>query len=181
MVKIIMELVTNQSFTLTTGSRICSRLQCHKNGIQQGSVLAPLLYNIFTYNLPTSVSQKYAYEDALAFMYSSGDWQAVEGVLSQDLVTLVTYLQIWQLKLSWSKTMSATFHLNNREAGRKLNITLDGKCMSFTQIQIYLGVIMDGSLPYHRLFESLRGKLSSHIVLMRRFVGLGWNTSAVVF
>ena len=78
MVKMIMELVTNRSCTLTTGSETCSRLQCLKNSVPQGSVFAPLLYNIYTYNLlksvlapllyniytydlPKSISQKYAY------------------------------------------------------------------------------------------------------------------------
>ena len=41
MVKMIMELVTNCSFTLTTGRGTHSRLRCLKNGVPQGSVLAP--------------------------------------------------------------------------------------------------------------------------------------------
>ena len=112
MVKMIMELVTNCSFTLTTGSETCCRLRCLKNGVTQGSVLAPFLYNIYTYDLPTSVLQKYTYADNLALKHSARDWQAIEGLLSQDLVTLAVYLQTWWLKLSWSKTVSAAFHLN---------------------------------------------------------------------
>ena len=108
MVKMIMELITKHYFTLTTRSSICSKLQL-KNDVPQESVLAPLLYNIYTYDLPTSVSQKYAYADDLAFMHSAGDWQAVEGALSQDQVTLAAYLQNWRLKLSWSKMVSAAF------------------------------------------------------------------------
>ena len=95
MVKMIMELVTNCSFTLTTGSRTNSRLQCLKNGVPQRSVLGPLLYN--TYTLPTIVSQKYINADILAFMHSAGDWQALKEALSQDLVTLAAYLHTCQL------------------------------------------------------------------------------------
>ena len=93
MVKMIMELVTNCSFTFTAESRTCSRLRCLKNSVPLGSVL-DLLYNIYAYDLLTSVSQKYAYTDDLAFMHSAGDWQAVEGALSQDLVTLAAYLNL---------------------------------------------------------------------------------------
>jgi len=116
MVRMIMELVGNRSFTLTMGngkrSRLLRRL---KNGVPQGSVLAPLLFNIYISNLPNTVSRKYAYADDLAIMHADG----VEGVLSKDIATAGEYLQTWKLKLSTTKTVSAVFHLNNR----KLNVS----------------------------------------------------------
>ena len=51
MVKMIMELVRNRSFTLTTGDSKQSRLRRLKNGVSQGSVLVPLLFNIYAYDL----------------------------------------------------------------------------------------------------------------------------------
>ena len=88
MVRVIMELVGNCSFTLTTGNNKRSRLRRLKNGISQGSVLAPLLFNISTSDLPIAVSRKYAYPYDLvdlAIMHAGGDWQAVEGVLSKHM------------------------------------------------------------------------------------------------
>ena len=91
--------------------------------VPQESVLAPLLHNIYTYNLPTSVLQIYAYTEYFSFMHSAGHWQVVKRALSQDLVTLSAYLKTWWLKLSWSKTVSAAFHLNNKEIGHMLFLT----------------------------------------------------------
>jgi len=80
MVRIIMELVGNRNFTLTTGNNKRSRLRRLKNGVLQGSALAPLLFTIYTSDLPTTVSRKRAYSDDLGIMHADGDWQAAKGV-----------------------------------------------------------------------------------------------------
>jgi len=72
-VRMIVEMVVNRSFTLTTGNGKRSRLRTPKNGVPQGSVLAPLLFNIYISDLPTTVSRKYAYVDDLAIMHADGD------------------------------------------------------------------------------------------------------------
>ena len=116
----IIEMVGNRSFTLTTGNGKRSRFRRLKNVVPQGSVLAPLLFNIYISDLSTTVFRKYAYADDLAIMHAGGDWQAVEGVLSKDMATVDEYLQTWKLKLSTTKTASAAFHINNKEAKREL-------------------------------------------------------------
>ena len=110
MVKIIMELVRNRSFTLTTGDSKQSRLRRLKNGVPQGSVLVPLLFNIYKYDLPSMISRKFACADDLALFHFSGNWKDLEGTLSQDISTLSVYLQTWRLKLSHTKTVTAAFH-----------------------------------------------------------------------
>jgi len=83
----IMEMVGNRSFTLTTGNGKRSRLRRLKNGVPQGSVVAPLLFNIYISDLPITVSRKYANADDVAIMHVDGDWQAVERVLSNNMAT----------------------------------------------------------------------------------------------
>ena len=123
MVRMIMELVRNRSFTLTTGDSKQSRLRRLKNGVPQGSVLAPLLFNIYTYDLPSMISRKssksFQFPEVLQ---SSGSWKDLEGTLSQDMSSLSAYFQTWRLKLSHTKTVTAAFHLNNREAKRELMV-----------------------------------------------------------
>ena len=138
MVRMIMELVRNRSFTLTTGNSKQSRLCRLKNGVPQGSVLAPLLFNMYTYDLPSMISRKFDYADDLALLHSSGNWKNLEGTLSQDMTTLLTYLQTWRLKLSHIKTMTAAFHLNNREAKRELKVYNNDRLLPFFPIPTYL-------------------------------------------
>ena len=179
MVRMIMELVQNRSFTLTTGSESKqSRLRRLKNGVPQGSVLAPLLYNIYTYDLPSFASRKYAHADDLALLHTSSDWKNLEVTLSQDMTAITEYLQTWRLKLSHSKTVTAAFDLSNREAKRELKVYNNGHLLPFFPFPAYLGVKPDRSLTFRHHLETLRKKLTSRVALLRRLVGSGWGADA---
>ena len=112
-------MVGNRSFTLTTGNGKISRLRCLKNAVPQGSVLAPLLFNIHISDLPTTVSRKYAYADDLAMMHADGDWQAVKRALSKDMATVGEYLQTWSLRSALQKRCRHPTILT----ARKLNLS----------------------------------------------------------
>ena len=130
-------------------------------------------------DLPTTVSRNYAYADDLAIiMHADGDWQTVQGALTKDLATVGEYLQTWKLKLNITKTVSAAFHLNNKEAKRDLKVNCNKETLPFCSEPKYLGVTLDSPLTYHRHLESLRKKLTSHGALLRRLAGTGWGAGA---
>jgi len=83
-------------------------------------------------------------------MHADGDRQAVEGALTKDRATLGEYLQTWKLKLSTMKTVSAVFHLNNKEAKRELKVNSNNKTLPFCSEPKYPGVTLDRSLTYRR-------------------------------
>jgi len=176
----IMEVVGNHSFTLTTGNDQRSRLRCLKNGAPWGSVLAPLLFNIYIFDLPTTISRKYTYADDLAIMHADGDWQAVEEALSKDMATPGEYLQTCKLKLSTTKMVSAVFRLNNKEAKRELKINFNNETLPFCSEPKYLRVTLDRSLTYRQHLESLRKKLTSRVALLRQLAGSGWGAGATM-
>ena len=173
MVRMIMELVRNQSFTLTTGDSKQSRLRRLKNGVPQGSVLAPLLFNIYTYDLPSMISRKFAYAVDLALLHSSGNWKDLEGTLSQDMSTLSAYLQTWRLKLSHTKTVTAAFHLNNREDKRELKVYNNGRLLPFCPTPTYLGVKLDRSLTLRHHLVAQKTIFARHTAEATRGLGMG--------
>jgi len=91
------------------------------------------------------------------------------------MATVGEYLQTWKLKLSTTKTVSAAFHLNNKEAKRELKVNFNNETLPFCSKPKYLGVTLDRSLTYRRHLESLRKKLTSRVALLRRLAGSGWG------
>ena len=81
-------------------------------------------------------------------MHADGDWQAVEGMLTKDMATVGEYLQTWKLKLSTTKTVSAAFHLNNKETKHELKVKYNNKALPFCYDPKYLRVTSDRSLTY---------------------------------
>ena len=124
------------------------------------------------------ISRKFVYADDLALLHSSGNWKELEGTLSQDMFTLLAYLQTWRLKLSHTKTVTAAFHLNNREAKRELKVYNNGRLLPFCPTPTYLGVKLDRSLAFRHHLVALRKKLFSRVTLLRRLVGSGWGAGA---
>jgi len=72
----------------------------------------------------------------------------MDGVLTKDMATVGEYLQTWKLKLSTTKTVSAAFHLNNKEPKSELKVNYNNENLPFCSEPKYLGVTLDRSLTY---------------------------------
>ena len=120
------------SFQLHTSNGQHSTIRKLKNGVPQGSVLAPMLFNIYIHDLPATQSRKYGYADDLAILLSS-----------EDMNTLSLYLKNWRLKLSVGKTTSPMFQLNTREAAREMSVMVDNAWLQFQSVPAYLSVKLD--------------------------------------
>ena len=76
------------------------------------------------------------------------------------------------------KTMTAAFHLSNREAKRELKVYNNDRLLPFCATSTYLKVKLDRSLTFRHHLVALGKKLSSRVTLMRRLIGSGWGAGA---
>ena len=72
-----------------------------KNGVPQGSVLAPMLFNIYMYDIPKTASTKQMYADDIVLMESGLNYAEIQQTLTNDLTNLDMYLQRWRLRLNY--------------------------------------------------------------------------------
>ena len=121
------------------------------------------------------ISRKFAYADDLALFHFSGNWKDLKGTLSQDMPTLSTYFQAWELKLSHTKTVTAVFHLNNQEAKNKPQVYNNGRLLPFCLTFTYLGVKLDRLLTFRHHLVALHKKtiLARYTAEATRGLGMG--------
>ena len=140
-------------------------------GVPQGSLLGPLLFIAYINDLPSVVKnceiQLYA-DDTLLF-YSSNSISDIEHHLTEDLGSIVSWLESNFLFLNYSKTKimlvgthqrlsrvnSFTVHARNNILGRVYQFK-------------YLGVMLDSTLSWNDHIDYISSKISSRLGMLRK-------------
>ena len=167
LVRFIMLLIQERYFFVTTSDGQKSRTRRLPNGLPQGSVLAPTLFNICTADMPSTRSTKLLYADDSALGFTHQNKGKIEEALQSDLNTICTYYQKWHLKISTTKTVCSFFHLSTIKVSEKLKIMYNGSPLGFEKEPTYLGVTLDRSLTFTAHICSVRKKVQQRVNLLR--------------
>lgn len=155
-----------------------SRWRNQRNGLPQGSVLAPALYNIYTNDQPLpNATRQYIYADDTAVAAQGRSFEEVEQKLTMTLNELSQYYDANHLKPNPAKTQVCAFHLNNREAGRELNVRWRGDRLQHCPTPKYLGVILDRTLTFKAHCIATRGKVSARNNIIRKLTSRCWGAN----
>ena len=115
-------------------------------GVPQGSVLAPVLYTIFTANLPKANNVDVeTYADDTAFTASSHDSIIASTHLQEQLNMLEEWLKKWRIEVNTQKSVQITFSLRH---GKCPPVSLNGYAIPESETVKYLGVHLDRRLTW---------------------------------
>ena len=160
-----------------------SSWRIQKNGLPQGSVLSPCLFNIYINDLPSTCSRKFIYADDICLAAQGHTFGEVEEILNRDLEKMATFFGRWRIQPSSSKTVCCVFHLHNARANQKLNLLLSGQQIRHEPNPVYLGVTMDRSLTFRSHLKKSAAKLGTRNNLLSKlaiFMGhTGFNTQNI--
>lgn len=84
--------------------------------ILQESILAPILFNIYSADIIHTTARKFIYTDNIALVAQSRSLFTIEFILNENLIRIQECLNSWYLTLNPNKTIAiALLHLNNKD------------------------------------------------------------------
>lgn len=158
--KLLDDMLRNRMFSVHLGE-MQSKLRCLNNGLPQDSVLVPILFNLYTSDLPPTTSGKFIYADDITLATQHNKFDVTEEILTNDLKLISDYIHKWRLIPNTDKTVVTTFHLNNRLSKYKPQIKFCGKSLDYDPTPKYLGVTLDRQLTYKHHIENTATKLKT--------------------
>jgi len=136
-VAVIMNMITQRSFILSTSTGESTGKRFLKNGVPQGPVLVLTLFNIYISDMAETAARKYNYTDDLALTIQHLDKAFLERGFSSDMDRINNYFHQWRLTLSEAETTASFFHLNNHAATQQLCIQLQKQELPFNSHPVF--------------------------------------------
>jgi hypothetical protein len=90
-------MLSNRYFQVFLGDQ-SSRWRRLNNGLPQGSVLAPILFNLYMSDLPPTAAKVFQYADDIAVTYQAKKFDECENNLEADIEVLNQVFQRWCLQ-----------------------------------------------------------------------------------
>lgn len=130
-------------------------------GVPQGSVLGPILYTIYTSDIPALENVIVAtFADDTAILATNKDNMRASEMLQEQLDETERWLRKWRIKASTTKSVHATFTM------KKVNcppVTLNGEVLPESDTVKYLGLHLDRRLTWKQHVRAKRAELNQRL------------------
>lgn len=162
LIKIINSFLRCRNFRIKIRNLLSTVRTVHA-GVPQGSVLSPILYNIFTHDIPTPVDTQLAtYADDTAIIVSSRNLNLAYKYLQTAMDEIHEWFCKWRIKINIDKSKTITFH-RTKKPNPNENIIIDAVAIPNVLEAKYLGVVFDYKLKFKPHIDTIiaKGKLAA--------------------
>jgi hypothetical protein len=155
--RLLQSYLTNRHFRVKHEDSY-SELKTIKAGVPQGSVLGPVLYLLFTNDIPTTSHSTIAtFADDTAIMAVGESVENSTQKLQTALTSVAIWTAKWRIKLNESKSVHINF-TNKRTAQRP--VFINGTQLPYANTAKYLGMTLDAKLRWKEHIKKKRDELN---------------------
>lgn len=171
LIKTIQSFLTNRRFRVYVNSK-ASSLQHVYAGVPQGSVLGPVLYNVYTSDfprLPACGTAIYADDTGI---FSSHEFSLnIETNLQNAIRILVDYFNKWKIKLNAGKVQSIFFSRKRKSCYLPSNpLNVCGVRVDWKPSVKYLGIHLDEKLTFKEHISNTINKVNIATKMLYLFI-----------
>ena len=157
--KLLQSYLTNR-VQVTKINNSFSSIQQVTCGVPQGSILGPLLFNLYINDLPKASKfsiRLFADDACLTLRHKNPD--TLESLINQELNTVNNWMSINKLSVNYTKTNYVIFTKNKSQ--KQYNIYMNDKLLESVDEIRYLGVHIDKKLDWKIHINKIKSKLTS--------------------
>jgi len=164
-----------KAYTLYNNSK--SRQRQLKTGVPQGGVLSPVLFNIYTSDIPTPPTQVQieSYADDITTLTSHSKIKEAENRLQPYLNDIYNWTQENDLQLNADKSTATLFTSHQAEYNTTLNLTINNKIIPTVKNPKIPGLHFDPKLNFNQHITQTKEKASKTINILKALTSTKWG------
>ncbi|UYV83115.1 hypothetical protein LAZ67_22002256 [Cordylochernes scorpioides] len=144
-------------------------------GLPQGSILSPILFNIYLNDVHTSIKPpaKIAlYADDIIIWVSKNNLSDAEQSLNKAMKNLQKVTKKLKLSINISKSEIGLFTINNHLRHWTPNIFLNNSKLQYSDSPRYLGVTLDPALTFKKHIDTMISKAKNRLKILKKNIRL---------
>jgi hypothetical protein len=153
----ILKSYLSQRYFFVKHEDFCTELHPILAGVPQGSVTGPVLYLLYTADLPTTeMTMTATYADDTAVLATHTDPVTASRYLQENLHDMQKWLKKWKIRVNESKSVQVTFTMKR---GTCPSVTLNDTQLPQVDEAKYLGIHLDRRLTWRKHIFTKRKQL----------------------
>lgn len=161
LIKILKCFLKGRSFQVSINNDLSDPMEI-SSGVPQGTVIGPVLYNIYLSDFPELLPCHYAaYADDVGIFISHKFGHDIVTLLQCALNNLVQYYDKWKIKLNLEKTQAIFFTRKRKSCFLPTsNLIMNGNSITWLDNVKYLGIFLDKKLIFNIHITNIISKVN---------------------